>query len=87
MVERGVRILVRFGCGVFVWVLVRCGSGFCVFFVWCWGWGRGRGCGWGSSMNVIKTYRDVFISSFFARKVLALILDIVQNICHNLLFP
>ena len=38
------------------------------------------------SMNVIKTYRDVFISSFFARKVLALILDIVQNICHNL-FP
>ena len=39
------------------------------------------------SMNVIKTYRDVFISSFFARKVLALILDIVQNICHNLLFP
>ena len=89
MVERGVRILVRFGCGVFVWVLVRCGSGVCVFFVWCWGWGRGRGrgCGWGSSMNVIKTYRDVFISSFFARKVLALILDIVQNICHNLLFP
>ena len=87
MVERGVRILVRFGCGVFVWVLVRCGSGVCVFFVWCWGWGRGRGCGWGSSMNVIKTYRDVFISSFFARKVLALILDIVQNICYNLLFP
>ena len=39
------------------------------------------------SMNVIKTYRDVFISSFFARKVLALILDIVQNICQNLLFP
>ena len=29
MVERGVRILVRFGSGVFVWVLMRCGSGVC----------------------------------------------------------
>ena len=31
MVERGVRILVRFVSGVFVWVLMRCGSG--VYFV------------------------------------------------------
>ena len=29
MVERGVRILVRFVSGVFVWVLMRCGSGVC----------------------------------------------------------
>ena len=38
-------------------------------------------------MNVIKTYQNVFIASFFAQKVLALILDIIQNICHNFLFP
>ena len=38
-------------------------------------------------MNVIKTYQNVFIASFFAQKVLALILDIIQNICHNFFFP
>ena len=37
-------------------------------------------------MNVIKTYQNVFIASFFAQKVLALILDIIK-ICHNFSFP
>ena len=43
MVERGVRILVRFGCGVFVWVLVRCGSRVCVLFCLVLGLGSGSG--------------------------------------------
>ena len=44
MVERGVRSLVRFGSGVFAWVLVRCGSGVCLFcLVLGLGWGSGSG--------------------------------------------
>ena len=47
MVERGVRILVRFGSGVFVWVLMRCESGVC-FVCLVLGLGSGSVLGLGS---------------------------------------
>ena len=55
MVERGVRILVRFGCGVFVWVLVRCGSGVCFFL-----FGVGVGVGVGVVDGVLVAVRSDF---------------------------
>ena len=66
MVERGVRTLVRFGPGVFVWVLVRCGSGVWVFFVWGWGWSWGSSCG---KVRVLCWYLGMGLALGFGKEL------------------